>query len=176
VRSYDILRIAQSVPESLKARPFELTRYLGHKAQLEEVMVETYIVYPSNKHNRPAAPDAIKLHSLDGLSAPIQIHNHRFFQSTERHISEIVEKLKSALAEALEFYPPVAGTVLINDNGDIYIDTHSENGSGTPLLVDIKDTPYTHDTEDLSPRTEVILPPGSSTFAAKITKVLWNVL
>lgn len=138
-------------------------------------MVETHIVYPTSKYNCPAAPDAIKLHSLDLFSAPIQIHNHRFFHPSDRSISEVVEKLISSLAEALELYPPVAGVVRTLDNGDTCIITKPENDQGTPLLVDIKDTPYTADSEDLSPRVGLILPPGAGTFAAKITQVAWHV-
>lgn len=139
-------------------------------------MVETHIVYPTNKYNRPAVPDAIKLHSLDLFSAPIQINNHRFFHPSDRSISEVIEKLISSLAEALELYPPVAGIVRTLDNGDTCIITKPENDQGTPLLVDIKDTPYTCDSEDFSPRVGLILPPGASTFAAKITQVAWHIV
>jgi len=86
-------------------------------------------------------------------------------------ISDVIDKLKTSLAEALELYPPVAGTVLINDKGEIHIATDTESIVGTPFLVDLKDTPFVKDAEDLSPRTDVILPPLASTLAVKFTQV-----
>jgi hypothetical protein len=84
----------------------------------------------------------------------------------------VIDKLKSSLAEALELYPPVAGTVIAKENGEVYIAMDAENILGAPFLVDIKDTPYTGDREDLSPRLDVLLPPLSSTLAVKVTQVM----
>jgi hypothetical protein len=138
------------------------------------MVVETSTIYPTNKYNRPRPPSKIALHGLDGLSAPIQIHNHRFFHPPAGSFSDVIDKLKSSLAEALELYPPVAGTVIANEQGEIYIATDADNILGSPFLVDIRDTPYDGDFEDLSPRTDVILPPLSSSFAVKVTRVIYN--
>jgi hypothetical protein len=139
--------------------------------------VETYTIYPTtNKYNRPPPPPTIALHGMDLLGAPMDIHNHRFFHRPPSHListtTDIIDKLKSSLAEALELYPPVAGTVRANENGELYIDMDAENRLGTPFLVDMKDTPYTGDTEDLSPRLVMLLAPSSSTLAVKVTEVM----
>lgn len=133
--------------------------------------VQAFTIYPTKKYNRTPPPSTIALHGLDSLSSPIQIHNHRFFHPAKGAISDIVNNLKSSLAEALELYPPVAGTVLANESGELCVAVDAEHISGTPFLVDVKDTPYTGDSEDLSPRTDVILPPLSSTLAVKVTQV-----
>lgn len=82
----------------------------------------------------------------------------------------MIDKLKASLAEALELYPTVAGLVTVDDKGDAYIAT--TDVPGTPFLIEKRDTPFDgKDSEDLSPRTEQILAPGSSSFAVKITEV-----
>lgn len=133
--------------------------------------LETSTIFPTTKHNRPAPPTKVHLHGLDRLSAPIQIHNHRFFHRPSASIADVVAQLMASLAEALELYPPVAGTVQFNDKGEIYILMDKEGVKGTPFLVDLKDTPFLKDSEDLSPRTETVLPPMASTLAVKITQV-----
>ena len=132
--------------------------------------LETSIIFPTNKHNRPTPPSKVYLHGLD-LSPAIQIHNHRFFRRPSAPLPDVVEQLKVSLAEALELYPPVAGTVQSNDKGEIFIVMDKEGIVGTPFLVDLKDTPFVKDSENLSPRTEPILPPMASTLAVKITQV-----
>lgn len=127
-------------------------------------------IHPTQKHNRPPAPSKIPLHGLDLLSAPIQIHNHRFYHCPKDH-SKVIDKLKTSLAEALELYPTVAGVVTNDDKGDTYIATDNKT-VGTPFMVERKDIPFDgKDSEDLSPRTEQILAPGSSSLAVKITQV-----
>lgn len=132
---------------------------------------EIYTIYPTNKYNRPTPPSTIPLHGLDLLSPPIQIRNHRFFHRPTSTTADVIDKLKSSLAEALELYPPVAGTVQVNEKGEVYITMDAENNSGTPFLVEMKDAPYAGDMEDLSARTVMVLPPSSSTLAVKVTRV-----
>ncbi|KAF9155552.1 hypothetical protein BG015_009425 [Linnemannia schmuckeri] len=132
--------------------------------------LETFTIFPTNKHNRPTPPAKVHLHGLDGLSAAIQIHNHRFFRRPSTPITEVIQQLKATLAEALELYPPVAGTVQSNDKNEIFIAMDKEGIVGTPFLVDFKDTPFVKDFEDLSPRTEMILPPMASNLAVKVTQ------
>ncbi|KAF9119893.1 hypothetical protein BGW39_011841 [Mortierella sp. 14UC] len=134
------------------------------------VAVETSTIYPTNKHNLSAPPTRIHLHGLDRKSPPVQIHNHRFFHRPSASITNVIEQLKSSLAEALELYPPVAGTVQFNDKGEFFIAMDKEGVVGTPFLVDLKDTDFAQDSEDLSPRLEVVLPPNSSTLAVKVTQ------
>jgi hypothetical protein len=138
--------------------------------------VETYTIYPTNKYNRPPPPSTIALHGLDLLSAPIQMINHLFFHRPASITFNVIDKLKSSLAEALELYPPVAGTVQGNETGDVYMAMDAENMLGTPFVVEMKDTPYAGDAEDLSPRTGILLPPSSSTLAVKVTQVRWILL
>ena len=142
---------------------------------LPRTYVETYTVQPTaNTYNRPPPPSAIALHGMDLLGAPLDIHNHRFFHRPPSHlmstIEGVIDRLKSSLAEALELYPPVAGTVRQNEKGELYIATGAEDRLGTPFLVEIRDTPYAGDSEELSPRNFMLLPPSSSTLAVKVTQ------
>ncbi|KAF9083424.1 hypothetical protein BGX29_003151 [Mortierella sp. GBA35] len=133
--------------------------------------VETCTILPTNKYNRPAPPAKVPLHGLDLLSPAIQIHNHRFYRPPSSvTVNDVIAQLKVSLAEALELYPPVAGTVLAGDDGEVYITLDADNMQGTPFMVDLKDTPYVADAEDLSPRTEPVLAPNSSTLAVKVTQ------
>lgn len=145
--------------------------------------VEMYTIYPTNKYNRPTPPSILALHhTLDvSMGAPIDIRNHRFYHRPQSHPNstttfDVIDKLKSSLAEALELYPPVAGIVRANENGEIYIAMDAENVLGTSFLVETKDTPCAGDTEDLSPRLVPLLPPASSTLAVKVTQVIQNTL
>ncbi|KAF9278581.1 hypothetical protein BGZ88_000467 [Linnemannia elongata] len=131
--------------------------------------LETSTIFPTNKHNRPTPPSKVRLHGLD-ICPAIQIHNHRFFRCPSIPLSDVVEQLKTSLAEALELYPPVAGTMQSNDKGEIFSVMDKEGIVGTPFLVDLKDTPFVKDSEDLSPRTDPILPPMASTLAVKVTQ------
>lgn len=103
---------------------------------------------------------------------PYKSVNHRFFHRPTSTTSDVIDKLKSSLAEALELYPPIAGTVQASEKGELYIAMDAENILGTPFLVEMKDTPYAGDTEDLSPRTVMLLPPSSSTLAVKAAQVM----
>lgn len=136
--------------------------------------VKTFTIYPTNKYNRPSPPKIIPLHGLDLIGGPVHIRNHRFFHPPQS--TNVIDKLKSSVAEALELYPPVAGTVRTNKNGEVYIDMDVENMLGTPFMVEVKDTLYAGDTEELTPRTDVLLPPLSSTLAVKVTLVSCRML
>ncbi|CAF1541090.1 unnamed protein product [Adineta ricciae] len=134
--------------------------------------IETYTIYPTKKYNRPPPPSRIVLHGLDLLSPPIHILNHRFYRPPTDSITNVIDKLKSSLADALELYPPVAGTVRTDENDEVYIALDAENISDIQFLVEMRDTPFVGDSEDLSPRTVVLLPPLSSTLAVKVTRVM----
>ncbi|KAF9435835.1 hypothetical protein BGZ76_005410 [Entomortierella beljakovae] len=131
--------------------------------------VETFTIYPTKKYNRPPPPTTIAFHGLD-YCPPIQIRNHRIFHRPTSSTSDVIDRLKSSLAEALELYPPISGTLKTNENGDWVILMDAANILGTPFLVEIKDTPYAGDTVDLAPRSEDILAPSSSIFAVKFTQ------
>jgi hypothetical protein len=126
-------------------------------------------IKPTNKYNRPSSPPIVSLHSLDLISAPVHISNHRFFHSPE-HLTqqEVVDRLKSSLAEALELYPPVAGTVRANEKGEAYI---ALDGGGVPFQVEMRDSPFVCDADDLSPRPILLLPIPSSALSVKVTQV-----
>lgn len=134
--------------------------------------VEKYIIHPTNKYNRPAPPSTIPLHGFDLIGSPIQIRNHRFYHRPQSLTpTDVIDKLKSSLAEALELYPPAAGIVQTNEDGELHITLDAKNNLGTPFLVEMKNTPFAGDTEDLCPRLEMLLPPSSSTLAVKVTQV-----
>ncbi|KAI8059476.1 hypothetical protein BC940DRAFT_247633 [Gongronella butleri] len=132
--------------------------------------LETFAVLPSNKHGRPAAPSEIKLHGFDVFSSCTQIRSHLTFM-TPASPAECIDKLKRALAEALELYPPVNGTVITKDDGSKFIALDDNHLQATPLIVETRDGPYEGDSEDLSPRQGVMVQPDSPIFAAKVTIV-----
>ncbi|KAI9494545.1 transferase [Zychaea mexicana] len=143
-----------------------------HPYNLKTMPSETTIIHPTNKHNRPFPTTAIPLHGLDLFGAPIQILNHRFFQPpTTNSFADVVGNLKSSLAEALELYPPVNGTLKKDREKNVYIAMDDAHRPGTPFTVETKDAPFTTDSEDLSPRAGLVLPPGSTTLAVKVTQV-----
>ncbi|EEB87652.1 hypothetical protein MPER_14936, partial [Moniliophthora perniciosa FA553] len=135
---------------------------------------ETFTIYPTNKFNRPAPPPTVGLHGLDLVPPPMLIRNHRIFPPLPAHLknntTNVIEKLKTSLAEALELYPPISGTVRANDACDVYIAMDPENRQGTPFTFEKKDTPYAGDNEDLTPRDVMILAPLDSIVAVKVTQ------
>ncbi|KAF9926234.1 hypothetical protein BGZ67_008233 [Mortierella alpina] len=133
--------------------------------------LDSCIILPTSKHGRPPPPAAVPLHDLDLISPPVQIHNHRFYRPAT-HLSgpAVIDMLKASLAEALELCPPVAGTVRTNDRGEPCIAMDAANIQGTPFQVCISNAPYAGDSEELSPRTEVLLAALSSSLAVKVTQ------
>jgi len=132
---------------------------------------ESTIVRPSTKHNLPKPPATILLHGLD-RAPPIHIEIRHFYHiSHESSINNVIENLKDSLAEALEFYLPVAGTVITDEDAENYILTDATNIQGALFIVEIKEEAFEKETEELSPRTGAFLPPGSPTFAVKLTQV-----
>ncbi|KAI8060973.1 transferase [Gongronella butleri] len=130
--------------------------------------LETFLVRPSNKHARPAVPSELKLHGLDRIGSAIQIRSHLTFK-TPASPADTVEKLKTALSEALELYPPVNGTVVTKEDDELAIMLDDAHLQATPLIVETRDAPYTGDSEDLSPRQGLVIPPNSTIFTAKVT-------
>ncbi|PFH51701.1 hypothetical protein AMATHDRAFT_142019 [Amanita thiersii Skay4041] len=136
--------------------------------------VQIYTIFPTNnKYNLPPPPTSILLHTLD-LSAPLQIRLHRFFHRPPSTFADIIDKLKCSLAEALELYPPVAGIVQANEEGEDCVLIGAGHNQGVPFLVATKDTAFMGDTEDLAPRPDMFLPPSSSTLAVKVTQVAYD--
>ena len=80
-------------------------------------------------------------------------------------------RLRNSLAEALEIYYPVGGTVVDDENGDRCIATDGANLQGTLFVVEIKGKAFEKDSEELSPRPDILLKPGSPIFAVKLTHV-----
>jgi len=140
--------------------------------------IEEFTVFPTQKYNRPP-PSLVKLSALDIIIPPIHILNHRYYHpskdSSANAIVDLINKLRSSLAEALELYPPVAGTLRAQENGEMHIAMDAQSILGTPFIVETTEAPYTGDTEEVSPRTIMLLPPESSTLAIKVTQVSWHI-
>lgn len=132
-------------------------------------MLTTIHPTSASSHAR-GRPTTIALHGLDLFSGPVHISIHRFYRRPQTDL-DVVRRLKSSLARALGLYPPVAGTVRADGTGKPYIDMRVENRLGTPFLTATKDTPFAGDTDDLSPRPAVFLPPPASALAVKVTQV-----
>ncbi|KAK9764645.1 hypothetical protein K7432_007687 [Basidiobolus ranarum] len=130
--------------------------------------VESFVIKPTNKHNLSYTSPTVTLHGFDLMAAPVHISNHRFFHRPE-HLTEqdVVDTLKSSLAEALELYPPVAGTIRANEKGEPYI---ALDGEGAIFEVEMRDSPFTGDAEDLSPRPVLLLPTPSGALAVRVTQ------
>lgn len=145
------------------------------------VSTQLFSIHPTQKfHRSPRAPPSqIPLHTLDH-APPLHMRNHMFFHRPQSETPEVViNKLKMSLAEALELFPPVAGVVQAReDELCIIIDSCAEGCPGTPFLVEMRDAVFAGHMEELSPRPEMVLPPGASTFAVKVTQVniiyTWN--
>eukprot|EP01133_Synstelium_polycarpum_P006107 gene6107-7074_t len=131
--------------------------------------IENYIVLPTKKFSKELLPSSeVTLHRMDIAIPAIQIHNHRFYKRPESLSAiEVVERLKSSFAEALELYPPVAATQRINEDGTITL--LMDTPQGMPFIVDHRDTPYVGDSFDLNPRLDHCLVPGATSIAVKIT-------
>jgi hypothetical protein len=136
--------------------------------------IENHVIYPTNKHQRPAPPLKIQSHGLDMLGSPIQIKNHRFFHKPTKPFSDVIDVLKSSLAEALELYLPIAGCIQTTQDGEIYVVVDPDQFKGTPFIVETKDIPYTVETEDLGPRSDILLPDDASLLAVKVTQVRYH--
>lgn len=132
---------------------------------------ESTVVLPTAKHDRPKPPIVIPLHGFDTISVPIHTEIRHFFQAHKDSICDVITGLKASLAEALEIYFPVAGTVIVNEKAESLIATDPANIRGAPFIVEIKDFPFEKETEELSPRGGMFLPPLSPTFAVKLSKV-----
>lgn len=130
--------------------------------------IEAFTVYPTQRYNRPAPPSKIDLHGLDGFGSPIQILNHRFYRIPPSSVCAVIAKLRLTLAEVLELYPPVTGKVVASEK-ELFIALDKQEG--IPFLVEKKDTPYAGDSEELSPRPGLLLPPDSPILAVKVTVV-----
>jgi hypothetical protein len=105
------------------------------------------------------------------MAVPIHIEIRHFFHAPKDSIRDVINNLKASLAEALEIYFPVAGTVVVNERAETLIATDPANIRGAPFIVEIKDFPFKQETEELSPRGGLFLPPSSPTFAVKLSKV-----
>ncbi|TCD71533.1 hypothetical protein EIP91_008914 [Steccherinum ochraceum] len=112
--------------------------------------------------------DQIALHALDFVSPSIHISLHRFFRRPEK-LSEqdVVEILKKSLDETLKLYPPAAGTIRTNEQGEHYI---AVDGNGGEFLVESRKEAFEGDGDDLSPRPNLFVPIPSPAFAVKVTQ------
>jgi hypothetical protein len=104
------------------------------------------------------------------MAPPIHIEIRHFFYVSKDSVPLVINNLKASLAEALEIYFPVAGAVVVN-NGTGWIATDPANIRGALFVVEIKDVPFERETEELSPRDGIFLPPASPTFAVKLSQV-----
>jgi hypothetical protein len=131
---------------------------------------ETITVQASRKYALPALADAtLEMHGLDtALGGSVHISNHRFFRKPLLPFDEIVARLRSSLSEALEFYPPVAGTVRFNDKMEFVLTC---DGEGATLIVERRDTPFTGDSDIVSPRPVPVLSTPAAVLAVKVTQV-----
>ncbi|KAA1466644.1 transferase-domain-containing protein [Dentipellis sp. KUC8613] len=124
-------------------------------------------VKPSGKLAKPT-PAPIALHGLDVLLPHLFIRLHFFFAHSEA-VSDPVEHLKASLADALDFYPPVAGSLRPGTDGKL---TVLSDGRGVDFTQ--QDVPYPYsdvpegDSESLGPQVELTL--DAPVFAVKVTK------
>ncbi|KAE9398278.1 hypothetical protein BT96DRAFT_920938 [Gymnopus androsaceus JB14] len=125
-------------------------------ASANDAKTDTYMetrIEPTSKRNLPPV-EPIRLHPLDYLMPQVNIQVAFVFKIARVHeksepvISEfreqfesIVTKLKSGLAEALEVYPPVAGTIRTSGD-DALAMTIVCDGQGAIFITQIEDRKY----------------------------------
>ncbi|KAI9266054.1 transferase [Sporodiniella umbellata] len=134
------------------------------------MLSKTHMIKPSTKYNTTHPPEKILLHGLDNLSAPIQIRLNMFYPPLTVPFDQTIENLQSSLAEALELYLPITGTMKKNERGEGFIAIDQGSRLATPFTVNIKNEPYSGDLEDISPRGSGVLETLDSIFAVKVTQ------
>ncbi|KAF9076643.1 transferase family-domain-containing protein [Rhodocollybia butyracea] len=125
----------------------------GFKSNLESQT--EILIKPTTKRNIPPVPP-IRLHALDLLMPPINVSLPILFKITpalaadgtsnpKRGIHDefesIVERLKLALAETLEMYPPIAGTIHASPD-DASALTLVCDGPGAAFITKLEDRVY----------------------------------
>ncbi|TFY67516.1 hypothetical protein EVG20_g3910 [Dentipellis fragilis] len=129
----------------------------------------TMRVKPSGKLGNPA-PAPITLHGLDMLLPHLFIRLHFFF-SPDKAASDTVGHLKASLADVLDLYPPVAGSLRPGPDGKLAF--HSD-GRGVDFIQ--HDVPYPYsdvpegDSASLGPQVDVERMPDGPVFAVKVTR------
>ncbi|TFY72327.1 hypothetical protein EVG20_g665 [Dentipellis fragilis] len=129
-------------------------------------MPTTTRVKPSGKLAIPA-PAPIVLHGLDFLPPPIYIRLHFFFLP-DKTKSDTVDHLKTSLADVLDFYPPIAGSLRPGENGKLtlYCDGRGVDFLHQNVSYAYQDVPG-GDSEVLGPQIE--LKGDQPLLAAKVT-------
>ncbi|KAI9251033.1 hypothetical protein BDA99DRAFT_408737, partial [Phascolomyces articulosus] len=117
----------------------------------------------------------IPLHGVDAVIPPFRFTVLWHFSPPPNNIliNDVLDKLKSSLAQALELYPPLAGTVHLDSNDNYYIDLNDSDGPGTPFYFENKNIPYVNhnSNEGLSARVENKSGPLTSETSVLVIKV-----
>ena len=134
----------------------------------------TVRVKPSTRLGR-ATPDLIRLNVMDLIMPAVYVRLHFFFQpDPTRTWLETTQHLQSSLADALEHYPPISGTITPNSDGHLSI---SCDGRGADFIYDTRDYPHADlpngDADDLAPRGPLVsdAKQNSALLAVKATMV-----
>ncbi|KAA1473424.1 transferase-domain-containing protein [Dentipellis sp. KUC8613] len=117
-------------------------------------MPTTTRVRPSGKLTNPA-PAPIVLHGLDFLPPPVYVRLHLFFPPNQPK-SDAVENFRTSLADALDFYPPIAGSLRPGEAGrpTLYCDSRGVDFIHENVSYAYRDVPG-GDSEALGPQMEL---------------------
>ncbi|KAI9499140.1 hypothetical protein BDB00DRAFT_753574 [Zychaea mexicana] len=129
-------------------------------------------IHPNIKSIYASFPAKVPLSGLDCFHYPSEVLIHWLFRSPPAATNAVIDKLKATLAEALEFYPLLTGTVCGHKSGDLYIAMDEQSRSGIPFIFEKRITPYDGDSDTMQPRKFThLLGPGSITFIVKVVQV-----
>ncbi|KAJ3889218.1 transferase [Lentinula edodes] len=149
---------------------------------LSKPAIDTELIKPSKKRHLPPILEPIRLYPLDLLMPPINVRMPILFKiipaldlesssAIHEEFEMIVAKLKASLSEALELYPPVAGTFhkSPDDASTILI---SCDGRGATFTTQVERRSYMeseHTLDGLSASDIFALDDSKTPFGVKLT-------
>jgi hypothetical protein len=140
---------------------------------MSQPVITSVRVKPSTSLRLPR-PDPVKIHILDLVVPLVWTPIYYFFppvSQADHPVKETVLNLISSLAEVLERFPLLAGTIKPNDSGNLYI--HSDN-VGADFVYELRNERFLGGlVQDLNPRGFDTGPPapGEPLIAVKFTAV-----
>lgn len=193
-----IALVKLEIMSSMNAQLIALSAMLNSKASNGNASRTETRVKPTSKRNL-APVEPIPLHGFDIIMPLVNVRIPFMFKMSEDAIpregsasggsgcsskgslssglrerfESIVAKLKESLAEALELYPPVAGTICISPDDDSAV-TIVCNAKGATFITEIEERKYEeseHLLDGLSGTTVIPVDTSNTLFAAKLTLV-----
>ncbi|KAJ3811136.1 transferase [Lentinula aff. lateritia] len=149
---------------------------------LSKPAIDTELIKPSKKRHFTSILEPIRLYPLDLLMPPINVRMPILFKiipaldldsssAIHEEFEMIVAKLKASLAEALELYPPVAGTIHKSPDDASAIIIYCD-GRGATFTTQVERRSYMeseHTLDGLSASDLFALDDSKTPFGVKLT-------